>query len=576
MLPSRYVEVLGKDHIRLAETKNQRGAYITLSHRWEGKKTGKCSTTTNNYDTRLHNIPITGLTKTFQDAISIAHRLDIKYLWIDSLCIIQDGDNGEDWSSESQNMAQYYQYSILTLTAVRSAGQAGVFPVTNQLDTRSLIQLPYRDRDGIKRGFIYLYSVKDNLPTSYTDLIRSDELLRRGWVFQEQLLSRRLLYYTEAGVIFECRTENPRNTLGDEWKQSSGAEIDDFGEMFRWTSKPPTDRDEPNRLVSSFRSGRFDLAEHSFDTWYKLVEEYSGKDLSYWSDRIRAISGITAEYQRFMQLRDIPPYVSGIWTQDIHFGLLWVQSGEPRSVAERVSGEEVKRKAIERVANIPSWSWASLPAHVSWKHLYPHRRKLLGTCKIISVADINEGETVQEWTLSPKTNKIRSPANLDVDNQIVPEISSARVLGLLKVQGKIRKIMIRAQRPSKDDKTFIFWDRFQHFSHDDFRRFAYSLLRPNLIAGLACFDNPIYGPSNIESGENGLALVYAFRIMTEKHAEHFGLSLGYWVPWNDLHYVLFLRRLGEKLYQRVGIGVVFGKDVEREFCEAVEEEFALV
>jgi hypothetical protein len=135
---------------------------------------------------------------------------------------------------------------------------------------------------------------------------------------------------------------------------------------------------------------------------------------------------------------------------------------------------------------------------------------------------------------------------------------------------------VRAQRPSKDDKTFIFWDRYQDFSHDDFRRFVYSPLRPNLVAGWACFDNPSYGSSSIERAENGLASVYAFRVMTEKHAERFGLSLGYWLPWNDLHYVLFLRRLGERLYQRVGVGVLFGKDMEGGFRETTEDEFALV
>ena len=63
--------------------------------------------------------------------------------------------------------------------------------------------------------------------------------------------------------------------------------------------------------------------------------------------------------------------------------------------------------------------------------------------------------------------------------------------------------------------------------------------------------------------------------MSER-AEQFGLSLGYWLPWNDLHYVLFLRRLGGNLYQRAGVGELFGKYVEREFHLAVEGEIVLV
>jgi hypothetical protein len=64
--------------------------------------------------------------------------------------------------------------------------------------------------------------------------------------------------------------------------------------------------------------------------------------------------------------------------------------------------------------------------------------------------------------------------------------------------------------------------------------------------------------------------------MTEMRAELFGLSLGHWLPWNDLHYVLFLRRLENNLYQRAGFGVLFGKDVEREFRLTDEGEIALV
>jgi hypothetical protein len=57
-----------------------------------------------------------------------------------------------------------------------------------------------------------------------------------------------------------------------------------------------------------------------------------------------------------------------------------------------------------------------------------------------------------------------------------------------------------------------------------------------------------------------------------------GLFRASWLPWNDLHYVLFLRRLGDggNIYQRAGVGVLFGKDVERGFNAAEEDEVVLV
>jgi hypothetical protein len=319
-LPSRCVEVLGPDRVRLSITDNKKGAYITLSHRWEGDTKG-CSTTTKNYDARLVDIPISQLTKTFQDASLVAHLTGIPYVWIDSICIIQKGDEKQDWTRESVKMAQYYQSSVFTLTAIRGPRQVGVLPPGSPLGDRSLIQLPYRDLRGSKRGYVYLYLIDHSLRTSYTKLVQGDELLARGWVFQEQMLSRRLLYYTEAGVIFECRTGNPRNTLGDRWTKSD-VQGDDFGAIFRWIKRPREGGGEPNRLISVRARGKFALVQRSFDTWCKLVEEYSGKELTYWSDRISALSGITIEYRRFMQLWDIPPYLSGLWTGDIYFGLL--------------------------------------------------------------------------------------------------------------------------------------------------------------------------------------------------------------------------------------------------------------
>jgi hypothetical protein len=391
------------------------------------------------------------------------------------------------------------------------------------------------------------------------------------------MLSRRLLYYTEAGVIFECRTGNPRNTLGDRWMKSD-VQGDDFGAIFRWIRRAREDGGEPNRLISVLVRGKFDLVQLSFDTWRKLVEEYSGKELTYWSDRIPALSGITTDYRRFMQLWDILPYLSGLWIGDIYFGLLWAQQGEPKPIAQGPQEKtQTPRKKIARIEGIASWSWASLPAEVSWNHLYSHRKKLVPACRVISVAEFN-GEGVEEWSLSSNKDKIPATANSNsaTTTSITPEFPLNKAINQLKIQGKLQRAILREQRPSEDNSSFIFWERCQSLGHDNLRRFAYSPSRPDLVAGWASFEHPGSGLIADTNEENGLTLVSAFLIMTEKRAERFGLSLGYWLPWNDLHYVLFLRKLEDNLYQRAGVGVLFGKDVEREFHLADESEIVLV
>jgi hypothetical protein len=63
----------------------------------------------------LCHIPVSSLTKTFQDAIVITRRLGLQYLWIDSLCIFQ-GDE-EDWASESATMANVYAGCTVNIVA---------------------------------------------------------------------------------------------------------------------------------------------------------------------------------------------------------------------------------------------------------------------------------------------------------------------------------------------------------------------------------------------------------------------------------------------------------------------------
>jgi hypothetical protein len=75
-------------HIVLVETSAENGRYITLSHCWGSSKT--IETRKKTLPKMKHSIPWSTLPRTFQDAIAIAQELSIRYLWIDSLCIIQD------------------------------------------------------------------------------------------------------------------------------------------------------------------------------------------------------------------------------------------------------------------------------------------------------------------------------------------------------------------------------------------------------------------------------------------------------------------------------------------------------
>lgn len=104
------------------------GRYMTLSHCWgTGSDIQLASITTKaTLASRRQIIEISDLQKTFQDAIHVTRRLGIRYLWIDSLCIVQDDE--EDVDLGCQDMSEIYSYSYCTIAASDSInGQGGCF-----------------------------------------------------------------------------------------------------------------------------------------------------------------------------------------------------------------------------------------------------------------------------------------------------------------------------------------------------------------------------------------------------------------------------------------------------------------
>jgi hypothetical protein len=125
--PTRVLDVNANDsrEIRLIETGECPGLdsvpYIALSHCWGGSI--KTQLTEKNLEEMKHSISADKLPKNFQDAISITRRLGAQYLWIDSLCIIQDSH--EDWVRESAKLGLLYANAICTISATASRNSSG-------------------------------------------------------------------------------------------------------------------------------------------------------------------------------------------------------------------------------------------------------------------------------------------------------------------------------------------------------------------------------------------------------------------------------------------------------------------
>ena len=115
-LPSRVIDVRDPCRLRLHIAKGASGQWAALSHCWGNSVTK--TLTTASIDEMEDAISLAYLPQNFRDAITVTQILDIPFLWIDSLCILQD--SREDWRNESARMGDIYKNSTITIAATNA------------------------------------------------------------------------------------------------------------------------------------------------------------------------------------------------------------------------------------------------------------------------------------------------------------------------------------------------------------------------------------------------------------------------------------------------------------------------
>ena len=167
-LPTRVLKITRKQagfEVRLYEGNGKKLRYTTLSHCWG--KDQPIKTTKANLSDHLREVKWPLLPKTFQDAVIITHGLGIEYLWIDSLCIVQDDMN--DWGKESAEMKNVYGYSYLTIAAAAGEdSRHGLFPTECRENYQDQVAEP-ASTFGIDQGYSYFSTY---LPFIYFSLMQ--------------------------------------------------------------------------------------------------------------------------------------------------------------------------------------------------------------------------------------------------------------------------------------------------------------------------------------------------------------------------------------------------------------------
>jgi len=275
--------------------------YLTLSHSWGSGVPMKLLK--DNLETLESCIPFERLSQTFRDAILVTRRLGFRYLWIDSLCIIQDCT--DDWRRESASMRDVYKGGICNIAATAASnGADGLFtkrdpwpisPFTIDI-SGDKCQKRYRCFQGAVR---------------YDGFIKAP-LSCRGWVYQEQLMSPRTTHFSTQ-LFWECKELEACET--DPMGLSTSLYISDYKGGLN--SRPFQEKS----WLDDISNARFDSNPRTtrYKIWTNTVVQYTCCALTCEGDKLIAISGLVKEIQPLME----DEYVCGLWRQDLINEMCW-------------------------------------------------------------------------------------------------------------------------------------------------------------------------------------------------------------------------------------------------------------
>lgn len=333
-MPTRIIDVGSgsDDEIKLVISKDIATVlpYAALSHSWGGEIPEKLTTST--LGAMVAGIPVSRLPQNFQDAISITRLLNLRYLWIDALCIIQDSTS--DWAHEASIMGSVYADSAVCICASVSASSTVGMLSTNR---SPLVKL---DQDlAIQASSSRFMQFTEEAPIS-----------QRGWCLQERLLAPRVLHVGVRQLYWECRTGAAHEDGAWTPEESESGwykhQIRFLKLRKAFLNPPPPDG-----------GGQVDRAY--WDRWYELLTNYSSRKLSFGSDILPAISGMAQRFQDSVGPSSAQ-YAAGLWTQDMRHGILWGAQKMHQALRKVAGFNECRELSRPPQQMAPSWSWASV------------------------------------------------------------------------------------------------------------------------------------------------------------------------------------------------------------------------
>lgn len=340
-VPTRLIDLdqqpSGRLRVVHTTTEGVREPYVTLSHCWGVSPAFAKLTKRNFTEYTEEGIPPEDIqqNQNFSEAIEVARNIGIRYIWIDSLCIIQE--DKQDWDEQAPLMHQVYRNSYCNVAASDSAG-GGVGPGNGLFRDRTEAYTGSRTRVDI-RGRRWCVVPADMWQK---DLL-GQALYARGWVFQERMLSPRMLHFTAQQIFWDCATVSACEAFPSGIPQQLDSAA--AGER-RWRDQLQKTTLQQSRSAggSLVTAGEQDSGDSLYSVarfWEMAVSRYTSCKLTNHSDKLKAMWGV-AKLVRDAEKED---YGAGLWAD---------------SLPEQLGWKVAEPKGARREPGFPSWSWASI------------------------------------------------------------------------------------------------------------------------------------------------------------------------------------------------------------------------
>ena len=364
-VPTRLLDVESgcESSVRLISTSGDLMSYFALSHCWgqpSDAERESMSTTKSNLAARQASVSVAELPRTFRDFVWLARSIRVRYVWIDSLCIIQDSE--DDWLREAKFMGQIYQSALCTIAAMDShSPNDGLFQKRATLPPSVVMAFEQsHGSDEPHRTFL----VHPSLP-SWEEAVEGAHLSSRGWTVQERQLSSRIVSFTKHQMFWECSTSSACETYPYTGLDRGRSNIANRKYIYVYMLQPntigPMAHTALTQTIRTWREMSADEKEglwNDYDNsdvkpptaymaWYALVKFFSARHFTYSKDILPAIAGIAAD----LALKLDDTYVAGLWRKDLAYGLLWGSGFAPEPRPHW---------------RAPSWSWASVSSPVKF------------------------------------------------------------------------------------------------------------------------------------------------------------------------------------------------------------------